>query len=396
MRILFIIPEEFRGDRWGGVTTYVVELSRALQDAGHDVSVLTPGRKKENFRINQVKFYKIPLYDYCNVVARIGLKLLRKLMPDIVERICWASQVSKFIQNSRYDIVEAPEWGSSTLFISSDIKKVIRLHKSWYMYKKDNKLPISVNEVVLDIFERWCIVSASAVTSPTKFMASQYPFLTWILRVRKVPVSIIPYGFKLSKLYDRVRKQPSEPYILSVGRIETGKGCVLLADAFIHLYKQYNKLRLVFVGEDANMFIKGKWVSCISYIRAILPRLAQDRVHFVRKQTREALRTYYRNCLFYVAPSYGHENPSIALLEALSFGKAAIGSDTGGIPEVLHHTYNGLIFHEGDSKDLEDKIRFMLNHRMFRQRCERRSLSQRYIYDIRLTAQQTLKLYSTI
>lgn len=398
MRILFIIPEEFEGERWGGVTTYTIELAKELRKLGYDISILTPG-----FNESVIVRYGIRIYKTAHAkTSHVGgffLKVTRRLSPDIIESLLWAQDVVRFVRHhGPFDVVEAPEWGSSTLFLSPTrrSKIVVRLHSSWLMYKVNNKLPITLHDRVTDFFERWCIVSASAVTSPTKYMVAQYPFLRWVLRMRKVPVFIIPNGLQLSKRHQGAGTLPFEPYILSVGRIEIAKGSLLLCDAFVRLHKKHKKLHLVFVGEDINMFIEGKWESCIAHIRNRLPPSARDRVHFVHKQTREALRKYYRNCLFYIIPSYGHENPSLALLEALSFGKAAIGSDVGGIPEVLHHKQNGLLFHEGDSKDLEEKIRFMIRHPAFRRRCERQSLSQLSAYDIRTTAQQTLKVYLAI
>ena len=396
MKILFIIPEEFRGDHWGGVTTYVVELSRALQRVGHDVAVLTPGKKNENFQIHQVKFHKIASYEPHNNIIRRCFKLLYRLIPEIVDRICWAGQVRTFIQSDHYDIVEAPEWGSSTLFIPSDIKRVIRLHKSWYMYRKDNKLPIWINEVVLDIFERWCIVSASAVTSPTKFMISQYPLLMRILSARKTPISIIPYGITLPKLSNHIYKHFSKINILSVGRIEIGKGSILLADAFIQLHAKFKNVHLIFIGEDTRMFIGKTWVSCKQYIQNRMPHAVKTHVHFMPRVKHDKLGRYYIQCECFVLPSYGHENQSLSLLEAMAYAKPVIGSNTGGTPEILCPHHMGLIFEEGSVLSLVNTLQNVLTDSHLRNTCIKRALFERMKYDIRVTISETENFYERL
>jgi len=395
MKILLIIPEEFKGKRWGGVTTYTIELAQELYKHGHEVSILTPGR------INRLYFYKgirintIPLSRTHPIIVRFIFKFLRLLSSQIEERLLWAYLVKKFVFSyGPFDNIEAPEWGSSTLFLlfSRKYSITVRLHKSWMMYVLDNQWPITVSVRFLDFLERWCILRATLVTSPTKFMLSQYRYLMWIRKVCHKSTKIILCGIRMQN--SRIASAPPyKNYILTVGRIERGKGSVLLAESFKSLYKHNKRLHLVFVGEDTKMFFNKKWISCKAYIKTILHPSIQSHVHFISRQTRRSLHNYYKNCLFYITPSYGHENQSIALLEAISYGKSAIGSNTGGTPEVIQHQQNGLLFCEGNVTDLTKKLEYMLRHPLFRKHCERRSLSERMKYDIHHTASQTLQAY---
>jgi glycosyltransferase involved in cell wall biosynthesis len=57
-----------------------------------------------------------------------------------------------------------------------------------------------------------------------------------------------------------------------------------------------------------------------------------------------------------ILPSQTYENAPISILEALSLGKIVLGSNLGGIPEMVKNTENGFLFEPGDSKDINNAI----------------------------------------
>jgi glycosyltransferase involved in cell wall biosynthesis len=396
MKILFIIPEEYQGQRWGGVTSYVLTQAKTLKEYGHTVIVLTPGKQNEMKEQYGICFYKIKHENHKNSTHRFFNGLLKNICPTILERIHWAIDVAHFITTIKpLDVIESPEWGSSTLLLRHipHIKVIIRLHKSWYMYQKDNELPIHFSDRITDLFERWCIITASAVTSPTKYMLDQYPCIQRILRKRNIPIKIIPYGVEIPR--NKITKRVVfAPYILTVGRIEIGKGSFLLTNAFIQLSKTYPKLRLVFVGEDTDLFIDDKNIGCIAYLRKQLSiHGLLNRVLFIPRQNQSNLLQYYQHCLFYVAPSIGHENLSLALLEAIACGKAAVGSLSGGTPEAIKNGKNGMLFVENNSEDLRKKLRYMVDNIPLRKKFEKSALRARNVFDIDKVIKESLKFY---
>lgn len=57
-----------------------------------------------------------------------------------------------------------------------------------------------------------------------------------------------------------------------------------------------------------------------------------------------------------------------ALLEAMACGCCVIGSDVGGIPELIQPGQSGLLFRSGDVADLSEKLSFVLKDAALRQR----------------------------
>ena len=81
----------------------------------------------------------------------------------------------------------------------------------------------------------------------------------------------------------------------------------------------------------------------------------EDKIILLGYLNQETLREYTRKATFVVIPSVWYENCPYSALETQAIGKAIIGADIGGIPELVKNEENGLIYKFDDIKDLEDK-----------------------------------------
>lgn len=61
-----------------------------------------------------------------------------------------------------------------------------------------------------------------------------------------------------------------------------------------------------------------------------------------------------------VVPSSWYENTPLVIYEAFASGTPVVGTDLGGISEVVHHDYNGLLFAMDDAEDLGRQLRRFL------------------------------------
>jgi glycosyltransferase involved in cell wall biosynthesis len=53
----------------------------------------------------------------------------------------------------------------------------------------------------------------------------------------------------------------------------------------------------------------------------------------------------------------------MTVLEAYAAGRPVIGSDIGGIPELIENQVDGFVFAPGDSQELAEKINWIWCHR---------------------------------
>lgn len=81
--------------------------------------------------------------------------------------------------------------------------------------------------------------------------------------------------------------------------------------------------------------------------------------------SREALRSKYCSSDVFLFPSH-YEGFPMALLEALSCGLPAIGSNVGGIPDILDHGHCGLIVERRNPQQIASALERFLSDEQFR------------------------------
>lgn len=84
-----------------------------------------------------------------------------------------------------------------------------------------------------------------------------------------------------------------------------------------------------------------------------------DKVKHIGFQTGEDLKALFREARFIVLPSECYENCPMVILEAFAAGKPVIGSRIGGIPELIDHESDGLLFEAGNAGELAAAMRLL-------------------------------------
>lgn len=144
------------------------------------------------------------------------------------------------------------------------------------------------------------------------------------------------------------QKTSNKTTILFVGRLELRKGIDVMLEAIPLVLRECPDLRFRLVGPDPERSFQK------SFEKKHGPTLL-DKVLFVGEKIGSALDEEYRNCDFFVAPSR-YESFGLIFAEAMSFGKAVIGTKTGGIPEVVDDGVTGLLCPPESAADLARAI----------------------------------------
>lgn len=138
-----------------------------------------------------------------------------------------------------------------------------------------------------------------------------------------------------------------ENYILYAGRLSKEKGIMTLLKAVNGL-----EVSLKIAGdgpmrEEYETYAKGNQLL---------------NVLFEGYKTGDELRELFRNAAFIVFPSECYENAPMTILEAFAYGKPVIGSNIGGIPEMVVEGETGLLFGPGNPDELREKILYLLSN----------------------------------
>jgi glycosyltransferase involved in cell wall biosynthesis len=129
-------------------------------------------------------------------------------------------------------------------------------------------------------------------------------------------------------------------HFLFVGKMEALKGVDTLLDAA----GQLNGAQVLLVGECDDPGIRER-----------LGRLPSD-VQYLGPKTRQEIAALLADARALVIPSLWYENQPMVILEAFAAGVPVVGSDIGGIPELVAHEERGLLVEAGSAHALAQAI----------------------------------------
>ncbi|MCX6764074.1 MAG: glycosyltransferase family 4 protein [Candidatus Moranbacteria bacterium] len=336
MKIAFIgqkgIPAKF-----GGVERHVEELAKRLAAQGHEVFVYT----RNNYTDRKLKHYE-------------GVKLIH--LPSIptkhLDAISHTFLSAIHAIFSDYDVIHFHSIGPSSLAFLIRIfkprtKLVATYHCQDYFHQKWGflaRLYLKFGEFMICRVPHQTITVSLGLTEYAKNkMGKETVF--------------IPNGMSVSPAEenDELRKFRLEPngYILSVSRLIKHKGIHYLIEAFKNLEDQglTESKKLVLVGDG---FFTDNYVS---YLR----RIANGRksILFIGNQSGETLRQLFTHAYCFVQPSES-EGLSLALLEAMGYGKATLVSNIAENLEAVRKI--GASFESGNVKSLEKNLAELLTN----------------------------------
>lgn len=160
--------------------------------------------------------------------------------------------------------------------------------------------------------------------------------------IRSVPTFHLP-NFIDPELYRP--RYGGESYCVYFGRLSPEKGLLTL----IRAVRGLAGLRLLIIGEGLQR----------ETLRDLVRRESLNNVELLGPLHGEDLKRVVRNSLFVVLPSQCYENCPFSILESFALGKPVIGSDIGGIPELITPGRDGLLVNPGDVEDLRTKLQYL-------------------------------------
>lgn len=148
-------------------------------------------------------------------------------------------------------------------------------------------------------------------------------------------------------------KYNGENYLVYFGKVSPEKGLFTLVQAI----KNIKTSKLLIIGEGELKRNLENYVLQKNIVN----------VKFLGHIKGERLKRTIRNSLFAILPSEWYENCPYSILEAFALGKPVIGSDIGGIPELIEDGVNGLLFESGNSEELSEKIAYLISRPRLRE-----------------------------
>jgi len=342
----------------GGAEGYVSKISRELSRS-HDVIVITTSPEARNTVEKQagIKVYRInPFNLYNTYYSGEKSDLVKPLWHGID---MWNPHalllVRRIMALEQPDVVNTHNLGGISLAAFSTIRSlciphVHTLHDFSLLCPRANfyrgsqkicprpRVPCRIYEYV----KKQLVGSPPVVIAPSDFILRVHHergFFT-SSRLVRVPLGIEPpENVSFHTATEKIR-------FLYVGRLTREKGVLILINAFRDLEYQNISLDIVGDGADSELCRHLTEGDVRMTVHGFLPRKALERI-------------YYMSHVL-VVPSVYYDNSPTVIYEAMSHGLLVIGSRIGGIPELIEHGKNGLLFEAGDREGLKNLMEMLI------------------------------------
>jgi glycosyltransferase involved in cell wall biosynthesis len=234
---------------------------------------------------------------------------------------------------------------------------VTHVHSTYYDYAKRN---LWIERVLSRFTDRIICVSKAVEKFVTESEGIARDKTCLIYNAVDAPASDL-IGQPQGTLRTSFGIGPEAVVITVVASLTENKGHGLLLAAFRQAWRTLPSLRLVIVGDGP--------------LRALLEAEARqlliDKV-VIFAGLRDDVFPFLKMADVCVLPSQQREGLGVALIEAMAVGLPVIGTDLGGIPEVIQNGENGLLVSAGSEEELAAAIRTLADNRDLRSSMGRR------------------------
>lgn len=230
------------------------------------------------------------------------------------------------------------------------------------------------------------------------FLAVQRPL--FLFGMRRLRTIIAPSKFmletlradvkaaKLLHIYNGIELSERSPVphnqtILFVGRLEAVKGIAAVVTAMKSITRSHPQARLLIVGDGSER----------AALEAQVKHDKLKNVTFTGWVTSDKAAAFNQQATMMVIPSVWPENLPTVALEALGTGRAIVGSDVGGIPELIQHGSNGFVVRPDDQAPLAEAIMKILSDQKLADKMGAQSAILARNFDIKIFIDRLEKLY---
>ncbi|KPQ33219.1 MAG: Glycosyltransferase [Phormidesmis priestleyi Ana] len=352
MKIALVSYEYPPDTSYGGISTYVYQAAHMLVKAGHLVEVFTASPT----RTGSCQESGINVHRIC---------LHRK------QRLRFGNEItSTFIDRHRqigFDIFEGPEIGAETRGIAQHLPtlpRVVKLHTPQCLINQLNQIKPTLKmrfrrnigafrrrqwpkpfpqphyDREQDL-ERYYTLSADEITTPSKALGDLL-IDRWQLpphRVFTVPNPYVPSAELLNLPVLRSSLNSDRKVVTFVGRLEQRKGILDLALAIPQILRHFPPVTFRFVG--ATDLSPEPPETMQSYLERRL-RSHRTSLDFTGPVSLESIPEILAKTDICVFPSHWENFPNVCL-EAMAAGKAIVGSNAGGMAEMLCDGKTGIL-----------------------------------------------------
>ncbi len=349
----------------GGISAHVYELSKAMAEEGHNVSVFT--RKLANREKRKTKESGVGICEF-------DLKIVGFL---------YGLQINKFTADRlceiKPDIIHIHGMRPLEGYRIKNIPLVYTNHTSGYL-KRIEKRGLRRMALLKRLFKK-----PQLILAPSNELL-EIPFhISAKKKMITNGVDSEKYKFN-QKTRKEIRKELGISDDVKLGivtrRLVEKNGVIYLAKASEYIKDKNCRFLLIGDGEEREK------------IASEFEKHFSGRFIMTGAKSHNEIIPYYSAADFSILPSLA-EATSISGLEAMAASLPLVGTDTGGIPDIIENGKTGLLCKKGDEYDLARKINMLLSCD-YKRLGENGKIAVLEKFDWKIIAKQTIEAYADI
>lgn len=361
----------------GGAERYMFELSKVLEANGHEVipfAMQHPANFESNFSRffpDNIEYHVDSLWSKASTFLKAGGRMIysiaaRKKMeqliaevrPDIAHLHMIDHQLSPSI------LIALKKHGIRVIQTVHQYKLVCPNYK-FYNPRTGEICEKCLDGNLLHPIKERC--HKNSIVASAMIAVESSIHRAWRIYEKNIDIFHVPSHFmgqkfreggigedKIRHLFYTIQIQKYVPnfeagnYLLYFGRLSDEKGILTLLKAA----QSYPEAPFHIVGDGPQR----------SNLENFVRENSLKNVKFLGLKSGEVLESLVKNSRAVIVPSEWYDNSPLVIYESFAYGKPVIAAKMGGMPELVDHDENGLLFEAGNAEQLRAHIhRLWLN-----------------------------------
>lgn len=375
MKIAFISYEYPPDTAYGGIATYVYQAARMLQQRGHHVEVFTGSERRRGMETED------------GVIVHRLLETNQKKFIELVGDI-----FAERHQEVKFDILEGPDClaeARTSLAKVPDIPLVVKLHTPAILLLKLNYYEPDLRKKILfflkslihlkqpawgynpefnrhhqhalrlNKIERLHALDADEIVSPSQDLGRKM-IAEWGLKSELV--TCVPYPYTPIEKLLEIPVNTQTQVVTFIGRLEVRKGVIDFANAIPSILRHHPQVKFKLVGSVEPSPIPH--INMQEYLEQML-QSAINSVEFVGGVSPEKIPDILAQTDICVFPSLWENFPCVCL-EAMAAGRGIVGSNAGGMLDMLDGGRVGKLVSPRQPQQIADAVCDLLTNPQLR------------------------------
>ncbi len=376
----------------GGAELVAYQIANEFSRLQHDVFVITLYSENDIIAENDVKIYRLKYLNSNFFAHDRSIFIIKRFLFRIFDIFnpFYLIKYYSIFKKEKPDIIHCHniEGLSLSVWVAAKLLKIPviqHLHDYYFSCRHSDLMKKGINcqkqsffcilrSVILFYFIKHCV---KTFISPSSFCyKSQVNFNK---NFRKIPCKIIKNGTPLTEIL--LKKKSFKEGILKVcfiGALTYHKG----VDLLISIIKMCIEKKLSI---EFNIAGKGIMKEEIENLCKV-----SSNVNYVGFLDMNAKIDLYKKMHLMIFPSIWQENNPMVIIESYAMGLPVLGSNTGGVPEIIPEKW---LFKNNDQTDLFKKLIEVYNNRTHLEEESKRLIMERDSHSIRCQMESTYNIY---